>query len=332
MAKVPLSRKFLRTFGVLITLVLAGCGSVSPRGTASAGASVPITFATSGDLGAQGIIAEHLGYFKQNHLVVKLQNYSLGTDTLDAILTGQANFGCAIDFAAMTMMRSNQLRVVATIMRPSPGFYGLAVRGGISTPQGLVGKKIGIVKGTDQQYATIRYLEVNHVPLSSVHVVAFPDLYGLVAGLHTGQIDAAWVWSTGVNQAKSIPGVKILTRNNAGSLEPGYLLASKSFLNNHSAEVRNFLAALVKANHWMLSHLRQSSTIVAKEIGAPPAPTYQEMALENYTVSWNQSDASQFRAVASFMHHFGILKTTPSLHQDVILKPLSAVNANLVSK
>ncbi|MHB8294875.1 MAG: ABC transporter substrate-binding protein [Acidimicrobiales bacterium] len=312
--------------GIVIgALLLAGCGTSTSVKPASSNAAVPVNFAVSGDLGAQALIAQNLHYFTSRHLIVHTQNYSLGTGTLDAVLTGRADFGAGIAFAAMTRIASGQLAVVATIMRPSPGFYGLAVRKNITSPAKLQGQSIGIVNGTDQQYATIRYLEANKVPLSSVQLVNFPDLFGLVAALHTGQINAAWVWSTGIAQALKIPTVTILTHNNAGSLEPGYLVVSRAFLAKHYSTVKAVLAALVQANTWMTRNMRQASGIVAKDISAPQTVTYQEMKLENYTVGWNASDASQFRAVAKFMLQFKIIKSTPSITSDVVLGPLRSV-------
>ncbi len=277
-------------------------------------------------LGAQIHVAEERGLFKKYGIDPEVQVFSYGSDTLDAVLAGRSDFGVALDFATLTRLPAGQLRIVAAIMEPSPGFHKLAVRSGINGPEDLKGKRIGVAQGTLQHYVTLRYLNVNHIPTDSVKITPFSSLFEIVGALRAGRIDAAWVWGNGTDQAKEIPGVKILTDDSAArNQSTGYLVVSRQLLDRNPAAVKGTLQALAEATDWMVKNMDDASKIVAARVKAPQAEVLTEMKRENYTFGLKTSQLETLDNLEEFMVTNGILKKALAVRTYVDFAPLREV-------
>lgn len=283
-------------------------------------------------LGAQMHVAAERGIFKKYGLEPVVQVFSYGADTLDAVLAGRSDFGVGMDFATLTRLATGQLRVVASIMEPDPGFHKLAVRAGINGPQDLKGKSLGVAQGSLQHYVTLRYLEVNHIPDESVKLTSFSSLFEILAALRAGRIDAAWVWGNGVDEALKIEGVRILTDDGAAkNPSVGYLVASRQFAERDPKVVKAVLQALVEASDWMETHMEEASKIVAAKVNAPQERVLTEMKRENYTFTLKASQIEAMVKLANFMVKNGILKAEIPVKQYMDPAPLREVDPKRVA-
>ena len=276
-------------------------------------------------LGAQAWVAQDLGLFKKYGIDANIRTFSTGVDTLDAVLTGQTDIGFGIDFAVLTRLSSKHLRIISECMNPNPGFHKLAVWNGISGPQDLVGKSMGVAQGTAQQYVTYRYLEVNHIPASSVKLVDMGGLFNIISALRSHRIDAAWVWGNGVDQAKAIKGVSILTNDSAAKVNyVGYIVSSPTFLKDHTDTAGKLLKALSEATDWMNQNMQKAADMVAKNIHAKPAAVLASMKPENYVIELKRANLDSMTQLGSFMVKHGIIKEN--------LNPLDFVDSTPLKK
>ncbi|MDA8291473.1 MAG: ABC transporter substrate-binding protein [Actinomycetota bacterium] len=277
--------------------------------------------AISTNVNAQAVVAQDLGYFTKFGIKASLQNYATGVDGLTAVLTGQADIGGALAFPTLNRLSSNGLGIVATSMRPKPGFYQLALRAPLSSASQLAGKRVGIIAGTDEVYATYELLRHFGVDPSRVDFVDFPDLYGAVAALQGGQVDATLVYPPGVTQAAAISGVHVVPAPQTG-IEPAFIVASRSMLTNHRKIVAEAMAAMIDANRWMAKHMRAAAALLGKFVQAPASALLQSMLAENYTVSWQPRDAVSFNTIANFLVSQKLAPAPPALRNYLDLNPL----------
>jgi len=260
-------------------------------------------------LGAQAWVAQDLGLFKKYGINANIRTFSTGVGTLDAVLTGQTDIGFGIDFAVLTRMSSKHLRVISECMNPDPGFHKLAVWSGITGAKDLAGKSMGVAQGTAQQYVTYKYLEVNGIPASSVKLENMGDLFNIISALRSHRIDAAWVWGNGVDQAKAINGVSILTNDSAAKVNyVGYIVSSPGFAQDHTDTAANLLKALSDATDWMNNNMQQAADIVAKNIHAKPDAVLAAMKGENYVIELKRANLDSMSELGNFMVQHGIIK------------------------
>ncbi|HHY31793.1 MAG TPA: ABC transporter substrate-binding protein [Firmicutes bacterium] len=314
--------------GISLSLVIRAPGAV----TQAAGAAQVRLGVDSFILGAQIHVAAERGLFKKYGIDPVVQVFSYGADTLDAVLAGRSDFGVGMDFATLTRLAPGQLRLVATIMEPDPGFHKLAVSSAINDPKDLRGKRLGVAQGSLQEYVTLRYLEVNGIPEDSVKLTPFSSLFEIIAALRAGRIDAAWVWGEGTDQAKEIPGVRILTDDSAARQQSlGFLVASRQLVEKNPQVVVATLKALAEATDWMLSNMNEASKIVADKVKAPQEQVLTEMRRENYTLSLKDEQLKAMESLAQFMVNKGIIKEKLSVRQNVAPDALRSVDPARVS-
>jgi NitT/TauT family transport system substrate-binding protein len=230
------------------------------------------------------------------------------------MLTGQIDMGFATDFAGLTRFSTNQLRLVGVVARPQPGFYQLAARTGISKPSDLVGKKMGVVLGTNQQYLTVRYLRLNHIDPRTVTFVPIPDLLTFVTALQSGKIDAGWVWGAGITTVQSMSNAKLIASDAAGKLnETIWLVATKSFVAHDPGVVENVLKSFKQSISWTNQNTPAAAKIVASFDHAPVSQLTTQLPQSGWVLALQQHDLASIDNIVEFCRAAGILKGTVNL-------------------
>jgi len=291
---------------------------------ANAQALVPVSVGVdSFILGAPVHVAAELGIFQKYGLRPIVQPFSFGIDTVDGVLAGRTDVGFALDFPLLIRMQTGQLRVVAAVIEPEPGFHKLAVRRGISGPADLRGKRLGIAQGTLQHFVTIRYLQVNGVSPAEVQMVPLPSLFEIVAALRRGTIDAAWVWAQGTDEAQQSEGVRILTDDSAAQHRSyGYMVVGAKYAQTRPDTVVAILRAVVEATDWMNKNLPAAAAIISKRNKAPEDRVLTELKKQHSTVSLQRKHIDALSGLLDFMLESQILKTRVAVPDFFVTRPL----------
>ena len=234
--------KNIWTICIFLLVVIIGANLVSAQET------IAVDFAADGFLlGSQSWVAMERGFFEEEGIEANVSLYGTGIEAIQAVIARQANIGPGLDFAVLNLAAAaeDNMRVVGAIATPNPGFHSLAVRNEINGPEDLVGTTIGYVQGTSEHFVTIRYLEQNGISLDDVELVSFPGLFELVGALRTNDIQAAWVWLTGTQQANEDENLKILT-NDSTVLDTVaiYLIASTEWTENNQEALTRILTSV----------------------------------------------------------------------------------------
>lgn len=312
-------------------LVVSACGganttgSAEPAATEGAGAAesseesapsteqapIPVRLASDGFiLGTQSWIALDRGFFAEENLDAEVSVYGTGLEAIQAVIARQADIGPALDFAVLNLAAAAQenMRIVASIAAPDPGFHSLAVRKDINGPQDLIGKKIGYVEGTSVHYVTIRYLEKNSIPLDQVTLVPFPGLFELVGALRTNDIQAAWVWLTGTTEASQDENLKILTDDSDVLGTTGiYLVTSAEWAEANQDTLVRVLRAYDKANAVVENEPEAAAQIVAKAVSGDAAQFAKIFPKQHYAIRFTQDQLDVLDSVAQFLIESGRL-------------------------
>ncbi|MCY3561615.1 MAG: NrtA/SsuA/CpmA family ABC transporter substrate-binding protein [bacterium] len=281
-----------------VALVAASCGDDEPE-------TLSVGIAADGFLlGSQAWVALDRGYFDEENLEVEMSLYGTGIEAIQAVIAGQADIGPALDFAVLNLAAAAEenMRVVGAIAAPRPGFHSLAVRNEISGPQDLRGKTIGFVQGTSEHFVTIRHLEQNGISVDEVELVPLPGLFELVGALRTNDIQAAWVWLNGTQEAEADPDLKILG-NDSNVLDTVaiYLVASTDWADENQEIIERILRAYDKANLVLQNETEAAAQIVADAVSGDAALFANFMPNQRYRVEFTQVQLDSFDAIAQFL-------------------------------
>ncbi len=303
---------------LLLALVASACGSSSSSTTATStstttGSAKPQTVRIASDgflLGTQAWVGLDRGFFKDENLNVKISLFGTGIEAIQAVIARQADIGPALDFAVLNLAGAakDNMRVVAAIAAPKPGFHSLAVQKDINGPQDLVGKKIGYVEGTSENFVTIQYLLKNGIALKDVTLVPLPGLFELVGALRTNKIQAAWTWLSGTAEVKKDDNLKILTNDSVVlNTVAIYLVAGAEWTANNQDTLVKLLKAYNEASKVIQADPDAAAKIVAKDVSGDAALFAKIIPNQRYGIGFTQVQLDSLDAIAKFLIDSGKL-------------------------
>lgn len=261
-------------------------------------------------LGSQAWVALDRGFFADESLEVTVSLYGTGIEAIQAVIARQADLGPALDFAVLNLAAAadENMRVVGAIAAPKPGFHSLAVQNDINGPQDLVGKTIGYVEGTSEHYVTIRYLEQNGIDLESVELVPLPGLFELVGALRTNDIQAAWTWLSGTQEADADENLKLLT-DDSEVLDTSaiYLVAGAEWAAENQDVIVRVLRAYDQASEVLNAEPDAAAQIVAEAVSGDAATFAAIIPNQRFGIGFSDVQLDSFDQIAQFLIETGKL-------------------------
>ena len=98
----------------MLKLFKRKCGNDKSNGKETAAVKIAIDTAAGGSF--QFRAAEKQGYFEKNSIKAQLSNFAYGIDTVNAVLTEQADTGLAADYALLNSLEKDMV-VISTLTR-----------------------------------------------------------------------------------------------------------------------------------------------------------------------------------------------------------------------
>jgi NitT/TauT family transport system substrate-binding protein len=225
------------------------------------------------------VLAQQLGYFKQQGINVKIVNVASAQETFPAMLAGQVE-GVAGFYDHEIDLRAKGADTEAVIqLNQAPGFVMMVRTSEASTitsPAQLTGKKIGVNGLGSSNEFIADYLAVHAgVAVSTLHPLAVQAGPPSLAAMQHGTIDAIVTTEPTISallakkDAVIIEDMRSLSGTQAalGGNYPGTAIAFKTaWVNSNKATVQRLVNALVEALHFIQQH--SAAQIVAE---VPPS-------------------------------------------------------------
>jgi len=191
--------------------------------------------------------AKEKGYFLNEGIQATIKVYGSGTAVLDQVLSGQAQLGATGDIPLMfSLLNQRPLSVVATIVE-GDNVVGIVGRKdkGITTPDSLKGKRIGVTVATAGHFfldvfLTLQKLYTHDVTLRNLKTEE------LASALASGQIDAASTWEPMLN----LVGTQTYVAGHAQTIQKVLraITRGEDFCRDKPGEARELVAASLKVD------------------------------------------------------------------------------------
>ena len=211
-----------------------------------------IVFAANTEyVGACAVLAaQQQGYFKVQGLAVRIEPFSSGKASLQAVLDGKADVATVADipivFAAMEGL---PVKVLATLFRSGKD-HGIVGRRdhGVITPASLRGKKVGVTHGTSGHFTLDVFLNWQRMDSGDVTMVNYkPE--ELPGALQRGEVDAISGWDPFLQAVRKTLGDAAVAFSGEQAYESIYnVVALRSFINGRPGVVRGLLHALAEGS------------------------------------------------------------------------------------
>ncbi|MBM3502250.1 MAG: ABC transporter substrate-binding protein [Alphaproteobacteria bacterium] len=308
------------------TLLWVFCGLVLSLSTvANAQSSAPIGSLILGvgpDASAGSVLAGvRKGIFQKHGVTVQLKVFNSGQESLEAVLTGQADTTINGPFNIPPVAaRGGKIKILAELERSDQQF-GVAAKTGIKGPQDLIGKKVGTQFNTSPDYYyrlyTKKYgLDEGKITLQNI---AFAQL---VPALAKGDIDAFFAFEPHITRAvEAVPGATIIHRSGQEGVMPllVYLGASEKLYSNKALAVA-FMKGLVEAGDWVNSNRDEAAAMLVAEFSLKPEDAKRFNSYFDYSVRWNRKSMAELEAVNQFMSDRKLLPQTADLSKLVAVE------------
>jgi NitT/TauT family transport system substrate-binding protein len=278
---------------VVVILVLAGVLGCSGRESPSAPKQAEkITLAvTPWPASAPLYIAYEQGYFRDEGLDVTLDSYISGHLGLAAVLSGKADLAAAADTPiARAVVDGEPLAVVATVSEIDRAIRIIARKDkGISAPDDLKGRKIGLVAGTAAEFFLHIYLTSLYLNPQDVQIVNLATDQ-VVDALLSGEVDAVSTWSPHTlvlrdklaGNALVLPDLSLYTMT-------WNIVATREFAKNNPQRIEKFMRAILRANRFIQEHTAEARAMMAQHIGTDSALYESEWQDYSFTAVLDQS-------------------------------------------
>lgn len=236
-------------------------------------------------------VAMDKGFFRAEGLDVTLETYPFGKDALAKVVAGEADVATVAEVPVMwSVLKGGQATVFSIIQATDHDVTVIARKdAGIEKPADLVGKRVGLVHGTNHEYFFDLFLGINKIDPASIIIVPVSMSDGADA-LIGGRIDALSSWvSARVTAQAAMPGGIVSFPSDGIYTELWTLAALPDFLKARPEAVRRLLRGLIQAERFAAANRQEAIAIVAPYIKLPPAMVDQVWDEFGFGVSLDQS-------------------------------------------
>ncbi|MCI2106637.1 MAG: ABC transporter substrate-binding protein [Intestinimonas sp.] len=341
-----------------ITL-LAGCGSSNSAGstpspadeTGGSAASdnagsdfVPITFygVIDPQVSAQQIIADKMGYFKDEGLDVTCQYVQSGTDISPLIAGGTAQVSCETTYTDIPLAASGVgVKALAPVCNIGDTQCVVAsAASNIKSSKDIEGKRIGMASGSGVLMAIKAMCQKLDVDFDSLEFVNLSPA-DQISAMASGDIDIMACWQPWVNNAVDAGG-HILFSGMHSYLDDytqsvdwlnfySTVQVTDSFLADHPKECEAILRAMSKATDYINNNMEDAAGIIADQLQLEKNNVLSIMKMNVYDMSYTDAFADACDSMAKFMLEQGNIDSIPDLSAYTDSTPLKNAVPELVT-
>ncbi len=249
-------KKWAGLLAVVLGLALAGAPEKKNVTIAVGGKSLVVYLPLT--------VAEQLGYFADEGLNVRIEDFKGGSAALKALLGGSADLVVGyFDHIVRLQAQGRDLEGVA-LMGKYPGLV-LGVRtelaGKVKTPADLKGLKVGVTKpGSSTNYFVFYLLAKEGMKPSDVAIIGVGGGSSAIAAVERGQVDAISHVEPVITTLEKRGKIKVLvdTRNKEGAeavfggpYPAATLYTHRAFVEKNPETTQRLVNAVVRALRWM---------------------------------------------------------------------------------
>lgn len=279
-------------------------------------------------------IAFEKDYFANEGLDFVIQQHQSGKSAFNAVVEGEADLATAAETPIMqAIMGGEKIYILATISSTEKNKMIVARKDkGISIPNDLKGKKIGVPVGTNAEFFMDSFLIMHGISRDEVEVINV-ESNAIVDTLTGGEVDAVSTWNPYIDILQQGLGDNGVTFSGEGIYRETFNIVTKQdFANEYPEIIKKVLRALIKAYEFIEENPDEATEIVAGKIGMDRAALNELWELYDFRVTLDQSLLVTLEAEARWSIKQGLTDATeiPNYLNYIYMDALEAVKPEAI--
>lgn len=325
--------------GAAIALLLA---LVVPASGPRAAGLPSVTIGTTRDPnnGAQVIVAQALGFFKESGVDATVKYFSSGAELANAMAAQAVSIGAG-GSVPTTLLRGAGLQIVVLAQESNiSGVTKLVAQKDIASPEQLSGKKVGLVFGSQGEMLLDAFTKRLNISKQSITPVNLAPA-DMVTALVRGDVAAGIIWEPWASEAvrggmhQLLSGTTLYTGSKPQTMnfigDHSILFGLKDWVSKNPEATQAMLRALVKAQRVLQNEPDRAAEAIGKELGLPQSQVKPLLGNNVYSLAVTPKLVDDLNGVATFLLQHGKLKGAVKAEDWVDSMPLRSVDASLVS-
>lgn len=236
-------------------------------------------------------IADVEGFFEDEGLAMQFEHHTSGKAALNSVLEGKADLGISAETPIVqSVLNGEEFYLFARVFTADNTEALLARKDhGISKPQDLKGKKIGVTLGTSGEFSMDQLLLVNNIGRDEIQAINTKpeDMLSLIT---SGKVDAGLTWQPHLNEIQKKLGANALTIC-GGELVYTFkfnAVAKKDFVHKNPGIIEKTLRALVKAEDFAKKNPQATNEIIANTLHLDESSLKEYLDVNTLEITLNQ--------------------------------------------
>ena len=214
-------------------------------------------------------VAESKGYFYDNHLDVRIKPFESGKASLHSMLTNHDVDICTVAQTPImfSSFQRNDFGIIAAMVTSTQDIKVVGdKRQGIFTPKDLIGKTVGVTKGSTSQFFLNAFLINLLINPSLVKERDFSPTK-LPHALLNKEVCAICIWEPHALTAKELTGPNgIVLPSLDVYREDFYFVTTQAIKNEKRKTLEAFLSAILQAQQFIAKNSSQAMDMVSKRL------------------------------------------------------------------
>jgi ABC-type nitrate/sulfonate/bicarbonate transport system substrate-binding protein len=278
------------------------------------------------------LVAKEAGIFNKHGIDAEIIKAESGGAALEMTVAGQTVGATTTELPGLRARSKGAKVVIPAVVATSAQWYGVVAARQVTKPADLIGRKVGVHKGTAAEYYYTQFVARHNLPADQIKVI-YVASQEMVPALLRGDVDAYFTWEPWLAKGiETVAGAKVLSR---GGQVTGYDLLIFAYITEDMARNRDlavrFLRALVETERFISENKEQTTAIVARGFRLDPKMTSDFMAMITFHVNLENRWVDALKRAGQWMMANKLIEREPDYGSFVVPDLLESVAPDRVT-
>ena len=256
----------------------------------------------------KGFIQEELAKIKTT-AEIKWTSFPAGPPINESFAAAQQDFGFLGDVPAIIGKSAGiNTKIVALT---SSGAKTLAVvvpsKSAISSPSGLKGKKVAVVKGSYAHHLLLLVLQKGGLTVNDIELINLSQA-DIATALLNGNIDAAAIWEPLITKLSSQGTVRVLADGTGIKKGVLVIIATNEFVTKNRAKTKAVLKAYKRGADFIKANPSEAAELIAADVNLTPELLLPVLKKFNYNPAIQPEDIGEIKKSEAFLLSNGLIR------------------------